>query len=306
MSYSKLLAVDFGKTGLSPSYWLQNADWTNNGLEITAGIVEKGTTGIYQTSTLAVIPDGFVGGVLWNSKEVSPIYVYESINPGVDEYTDAKITSRPTATTINTTLETSHGEGSWQQSLGGIGANTVTITLTETGGTPKIPSASVEVKNSAGDTLLATSLTDSNGIATFSLDNGTYKVYNSKLGSYSFVNPQTLVVSGTTNQSYIGTPISVSAPAQANTCRMFIWAKNPDTTLMTTLVGDVTIIALPYEYSGAFYKNTTISFIKHNDGYWYVDIVYGATIIIDIVSLGIKIKTVVPSQTTKDISELNL
>jgi len=286
---------------LSPSYQLKNQDGTDNGSEITAGIVEIGY-GYYQA--LASIPDDHTGGILWSSKETTPKYAYQEINPGIDEYTDAKITSRPTATAIDTTLTTSHGSGSWQQSLSGIGANTVTITLTETGGTPKIPSASVEVKNSGGDTLLATALTDSNGQVVFSLDDATYKVYNTKLGSYSFTNPQTLVVSGTTNQSYIGTPISVSAPAQANTCRMFMWAKNPDTTLMTTLSGNITIVDLPYEYSGAFYKNSTIDFTKHDDGYWYVDVVYGATIIIDIVSLGIKIQTIVPSQATKDIGEL--
>lgn len=282
MAYNLLLGVSFGstKTGLTTvGYQLKNANGTNNGTRVTTGIYEIGS-GYYQA--VVSIPDGLVGGILWDTGEGTPKYVYGTINPGLDEYTDAKISS-----------------------IGaGTGTNTVTITLTETGGTPVIPSAAVAIKNQANDTLLATGTTDANGQVVFMLDDGTYSVDKQKLGSYSFTNPETLVVSGNTNQSYIGTPISVSAPAQPDTCRMFIWARNPDGTLMATLTGNIKITALPYEYVSAFYKGEEINFTKHNDGYWYADIVYSATVEIYISALGIRINTTVPAQTTKDISEL--
>lgn len=302
MPYNLVLAVGFGstKTGLLPGYQLKNANGSNNGSRITAGVIEIGS-GYYQSNVS--IPDGHTGGILWDSGEGTPKYVYQEINPGMDERTDVKISSRPTAAEIDSTLTASHGAGSWQSSTGGTGTNTVIITLTETGGTPKIVGALVAVKNNTDDTLLASLTTDVDGKAVFLLDNGTYKVYNTKLGSYSFTNPQTLVVSGNTNASHIGTPISVSAPAQPNTCRLFIWARNPDGTLMTALTGNIRITALPYKYSGAAHKGDEINFTKHNDGYWYVDVVYGATGAIYIPALGINTSQTVPSQTTKDIGD---
>jgi hypothetical protein len=85
---------------------------------------------------------------------------------------------------------------------------------------------------------------------------------------------------------------------------MFIWARNADGTLMTTLNGNIRVVTLPYKYSGSAYEGEEASFTKHNDGYWYADIVYGATVEIYVSVLGIRISTTVPSQTTKDISEL--
>lgn len=103
--------------------------------------------------------------------------------------------------------------------------------------------------------------------------------------------------------NYIINPVDVTAPAQPNTCRMFIWARNPDGTLMTSLTGNIKITALPYKYSGAAHKGDEISFTKHADGYWYVDTVYGATVSIYIPALGINTSQTVPSQTTKDIGD---
>jgi hypothetical protein len=283
MAYNLLLGVSFGstKTGLATvGYQLKNADGTNNGTRVTTGIYEIGA-GYYQTTVS--IPDGHIGGILWDTGEGTPKYVYDTINPGLDEYTDAKISSRAVGV--------------------GAGTNTVTIILTETGGSPVIPGATVTVKNQAGDTILAIDITDANGQTSFMLDDGTYSVYSSLRG-YTFTLPETLVVSGNTNQSYIGIPISVSTPAQPNTCRMFIWARNPDGTLMAALNGNIRIVTLPYKYSGSAYEGEEISFTKHNDGYWYADIVYSATVEIYISALGIRINTTVPAQTTKDISEL--
>lgn len=386
MAYSLLLAVGFGstKTGLTTvGYQLKNADGTNNGTRISGASIKEIGAGYYQATVS--IPDGHTGGILWDTGEGTPKYVYQDINPGIDENTDAKVTTRlatsgytapdntsisaiktvtdkflfdasnfvksvqqgavdilqtaadkvwssttrtltsfgtlisdiwsnvtrtltsgaaPSVQDIDTALTASHGTGSWQTGLGGTGTNTVTITLTEAGGTPKIPGATVSVKNQVGDTLLATGTTDSNGQVQFMLNDGTYSVYKQKLGSYSFTNPETLIVSGNTNQTYIGTPISVSAPAQPNTCRMFIWARNPDGTLMTSLTGNIKIVALPYKYSGAAHKGDEISFTKHNDGYWYADIVYGATVNIYVPACGINLSSkTVPSQTTKDIGD---
>ena len=319
MAYTLVLAVGFGSTkiGLTTvGYQLKNADGTNNGTRVSGASIKEIGSGYYQTSVS--IPDGHTGGILWDTGEGTPKYAYQEINPNTGEYVDARVTTRASQTSLNAIPTNPTLQTVWTDTKAGYldvavssmavgmgtGINTVTITLTETGGTPKIVGATVSVKNQAGDTLLATGTTNSNGQVQFMLDNGTYSVYKQKLGSHSFTNPETLVVSGNTNQSYIGTPISMSAPAQPNTSRMFIWARNPDGTLMTALTGNIKIAALPYKYSGAAHKGDEISFTKHADGYWYVDVVYGATVDIYIPALGIKVNTTVPSQTTKDIGGL--
>lgn len=304
MAYTLVLAVGFGSTkaGLTTvGYQLKNADGTNNGTRVSGATIKEIGSGYYQATVS--IPDGHSGGILWDTGEGTPKYSYQEINPNTGEYVDAKMTSRPTASAIDTTLTASHGSGSWQTGVGtGSGTNTVTVTLQEALGTPKIPNATVAVKNQAGDTLLATGTTDSNGQVQFLLDNGTYTIYKQKLGSYSFTNPETLVVSGNTNASYIGTPISVSAPTQANTCRIFIWAKNPNETLMTSLEGTAKVVVLPFKYNGSLYRGASIAFQKHNDGYWYIDIVYGVTVDIHIREIDFEKRNyTVPSVPTQDL-----
>jgi hypothetical protein len=187
----------------------------------------------------------------------------------------------------------------------GTGTNTVTITLTESGGTPKIPSALVVIKDTGDTTVLAQGTTDANGDIIFMISDGTYNVHKTKLGSYSFINPETLTVSGNTAQSYIGTPISVSAPATPNTSRLFIWVRNPDSTLVVAgLIGHAQITTLPFKASGSAFEDDRPAFVVHADGYWYVDVVYGATIEIYIPTLNLRLSTTVLAQTTFDIETL--
>lgn len=275
--YQATFAVRFDsdKTGLSTvGYQLKNLDGTSNGTRVTAGIVEVGA-GWYQKPFLS-LTDSSQLGILWDTGEGTPSYNYDVVNPGdMSRYNGV-----------------------------GIGANLVTITLTETGGTPVIPSAIVKVNDSGDSTLLVQAVTDSNGIVKFMLDNGTYKIHKQKQGSHSFTNPETLTVNGVTTSSYIGTPIIVSGSSVPDTCRMYIWARSGSGALLTSLTGNIRIVTTPYEYSSTFYKGEEVSFTKHADGYWYVDVVYGASINIYIPVLGINVNTTSPSQSTVDISTL--
>lgn len=217
----------------------------------------------------------------------------------------------PTVQQIDTQLTSTHGAGSWQSSTGGTGTNTVTITLTETGGVIKIPGATVSIKNQAGDTLLATGTTDANGQVQFMLNDGTYSVYKQKLGSYSFTNPETLTVSGNTSASYIGTPISVSAPASPDICKLYIYAYNTDGTVISSgLIGSIRIKTPPYSVSTLNYEGEEIALQYDVAGLcWYANMPKGATVIVNIFAFGYQGKEAVvpnvPTQLIKDLTWLN-
>ncbi len=123
---------------------------------------------------------------------------------------NASVASRSSHTTgdINTALSAAHGAGAWG---GSVGANDVTITVVDQDTDP-LPDATVAVLNSDESVVLWTDVTDSNGQAGGTLDNGSYKVRIRKAG-YSFTTPLTLTVSGDTEQQYAGTAVSPSAPA---------------------------------------------------------------------------------------------
>jgi hypothetical protein len=93
MSYTAYKRVQFGagKAALATvGYQLFNADGTANGSRITAGVAERPAgTGSYAATV--TFPDAFTGEIRWDTGETpTPAYASEEINPGSDEYTDAK------------------------------------------------------------------------------------------------------------------------------------------------------------------------------------------------------------------------
>jgi hypothetical protein len=95
MSFSRYRTADFGrsKAGLATvGYTLQG------GTRTAAGVAQVGTaTGIYGATI--TFPDGYTGYILWDSGETTPVYVAGAINPGSDEYEDAKVSSASGSTT---------------------------------------------------------------------------------------------------------------------------------------------------------------------------------------------------------------
>ena len=125
----------------------------------------------------------------------------------------------PTAAEVDTELAGVHGSGSWEGKEGaGSGASVVTLTVRDSVTLIGIPDVIVQVFNAALTTLLRWGLTDTNGQIVFNLDDGTYKIMLRKHGSYSFSNPETLVVSGPTTDTYDGVAFSPSAPPSPETC----------------------------------------------------------------------------------------
>jgi hypothetical protein len=91
------------------------------------------------------------------------------------------------------------------------GANVVTITAQEIGGTP-IPDVSIFIFNSAETIKLKSGMTDVDGHLAVALNDGSYKIRLGK-AMVNFTVPETLTVAGTTAKTCVGVPVSVTAPS---------------------------------------------------------------------------------------------
>lgn len=139
-----------------------------------------------------------------------------------------------------------------------VGANSVTLTIEETD-TTAIANAEVQLLNTAQTIILDTKTTDVNGQVVFSADDGSYKVRLSKAQT-TFTVPETLTVSGTTTQTYNGTPLTIASGAGAGECELSIFASSQRPTIaLASLAGTAQIVSLPSEISGVFYPGKKIN-----------------------------------------------
>lgn len=139
-----------------------------------------------------------------------------------------------------------------------VGANVVTITIEETD-TTAIVGAQVQLFNAAQTVVLDTKTTNSSGIVVFSADNGSYKIVIHKPQT-SFTVPEDLTVSGTTAQTYNGTPIVITPAVGAGECIVSIFSSAQDpSTFLTSLAGTATIKQLPTLISGEYFPNSKIA-----------------------------------------------
>ena len=103
--------------------------------------------------------------------------------------------SAPTVEEIDAYLSAEHGAGSWESGGTGGGARSVTATVND--GAAALESARVRFTKGAESYVTST---NASGVATFSLDDGTWTVTIS-LAGYTFT-PTTMVVNGTEAQTY--------------------------------------------------------------------------------------------------------
>lgn len=177
----------------------------------------------------------------------------------------------PTVGQIDTQLSGIHGGGSWEDVGGGSGANAVDITAEDDVTSNPIPSVQIQVRNNAESVLLGAGVTDVNGKAGFLLDDGTYKVRLRKLGSYTFSNPETLVVVGATAQTYQGTAFSPSAAPTPETC--VVYGYTHDTGDLPISVDVVADLVEPKKFTTGgvqIIKGAKTVSSALADGYWEV------------------------------------
>lgn len=121
------------------------------------------------------------------------------------------------------------------------GGNIVNITCQDENSN-KLYLSRLTIKNSAQTSTIALSETDINGIATFGLVDGSYKIIVSSKPGYNPTNPYTLTVRGTTNLTIIIPTISYNAPMDGVTLatlvdRMRIYIDDKGTNVSQGVIG---------------------------------------------------------------------
>lgn len=188
--------------------------------------------------------------------------------------------------------------------LTGDGDNLVTLTIEEVDTTP-IPDVKISIMNSDSTVLLATGISDSNGDASFSLDDGTYKVLLRRIG-WTFTVPETLVVDESPEtDTYNGTEISVGDPPVADVCRMYEYCVDQVGDPLASITCWAAITDRPYDDGeGMFETQEVVGTYDSGTGLVYWDIVRGATVTIKIDEIGLYKKYTVPDQATARLGDL--
>lgn len=224
----------------------------------------------------------------------------------------SQITTIPTAAAIDTQLSGTHGAGTWEDKAGpGEGANVVTLTVEDDTTSSPVPAVQIQVRNSDETVLLAMQETDVSGEAGFLLDDGTYKVRLRKLGSYAFSNPETLVVSGMTTQTYQGTAFSPSAPPSPETCVLSGTTHDAQTQPVSVEVLAELVESRNFTGSGIqVIKGPVSAWTRIEDGYWEMILTrsveyIGAAVVYSIHVNGISMgEYLIPDQANVDFADL--
>jgi len=192
----------------------------------------------------------------------------------------------------------------------GSGANQVIITTKQTSDSTPIAGVQVQVLNYEQSATLGLLTTNPSGQATFALDNATYKVRMFKPG-WQFNVPESLVVSGNTNQTYYAEVFSPGSPPSADLCRVYGWIKDLKGEPIVGATVEAKISSSPLRYQtvliSPYYKTTSTD----SDGYWYLDLYpnskltpsdtqYDFTIYIPYGTV-LKLKTAIPGQSSWEL-----
>ena len=158
------------------------------------------------------------------------------------------------------------------------GSSSVTITVDD--GTDPVPDVDVEVWNEGETAFITWSTTDVNGQAVFSLDDATYSMRLRKAG-YSFTVPETLVVSGDTEETFSGETVNIGVPASSEACRVYeyCFAQDGVTPLTSLTTATAEIYTLPYDAADKLHAKTAVTGTYSSvTGLVYWDIAQGATV----------------------------
>lgn len=180
------------------------------------------------------------------------------------------------------------------------GSSMVTITV-QTGSLVPVPGVSVSIFDATNTALQITGATDPSGKLTVALDDATYKVRLVKAG-YTFTAPETMVVSGTTTDTFTATAWAPSAPSAVDLCVVYGWIANgsgvalPDVRLRARVV-------TPDDQAGLQLTDAIISATTSALGYFEMELVRGATVRLHCAEAGIDYDRVVPNAESQDISD---
>jgi len=197
------------------------------------------------------------------------------------------------------------GDVAWITGGSGSGANQVDLTIEVAVGPVPIPDVKISVMNSDSTVLIATGTSDTNGEATFALDDGTYKILLSRIG-FTFTVPETLVVDESPETAtYNGTQVSVGSPPSADACRMYEYCVDQDGDALSSVTSYCAITDRPYDDGAGAYETQKVpGTYDSGTGLLYWDIVKGAIVTVEIKEIGLYKKYTVPDQANARLGDL--
>ena len=154
----------------------------------------------------------------------------------------------------------------------GSGAYSFTLITFDSSNSQVIPQVSLAVRNVSQTSLVASSRTDTEGAATFNLDNDSFVVVATAPG-YSFDTYDTIIVSGAGSDTIFGDQFDPGAPAAPQLCRVygFLFDINgqPEEGASVTahLPSGVT------QYSVVIVSPYSVSTTTNSNGYFFLDLI---------------------------------
>lgn len=199
-----------------------------------------------------------------------------------------------------TVLDIDEFKADVSQLTGIAGINATTITVND--GTNPVDGVQLAIYNSDNTIFITSATTNSSGIATVYLDDGSYKVRISKAG-YGFTNPESLTVSSVTTDTYSGDAVVTES---AESCRLYEYCFSQDgITPLTSVTSLATIRSLPYDYDNKLHSvDGVIGTYDATSGFLYWDIVRGCRVLVTITELGISSYVDIPDASTARIANL--
>ena len=188
----------------------------------------------------------------------------------------------------------------------GSGLRAITIQIYETGTTDAIGDTLVSIVS--GGTVYAYGMTGLTGQLAVNLDDGSYDIRLRRANVY-FSGSETLTVSGDGTHIYYGTIPSVPTPTLPSDCYLYedLRGINGDTIVSEDdMIAKVTIVALPYDYSGYLWTGQTIAMnYDENSGRAFIEIVRLATVKLEIPTHGVKAIKTIPDSASARWSDIS-
>lgn len=183
------------------------------------------------------------------------------------------------------------------------GVNSVLITVDD--GVNPILGVDVAVYDSTNAVYITGGKSNSSGQLTLYLDDGTYSVRLRKVG-VDFTNPETLTVSGDTEETFSGETVSVGVPADSDTCRVYEYCYNQaGTNPLSSVTAYATIESYPYDYDGKLHYSLKVAgTYDSTTGLVYWDIVVGCVVLFKITELGMNYRKTIPDEASARISSI--
>lgn len=198
-----------------------------------------------------------------------------------------------------------HGDTAWAATEGS-GVNTVTLTFTDTNGAV-LASTKITVEGTG-----ITGTTNSLGVVTFYLDDGTYTFINSSTATHEGEENE-VVVSGDTTEAITITAKTFSEPAEADYCRVHVYAKEENGDIPSSGTFSLDRVHEPAT-TGTGMGTVTIvlgdnSMALDATGHAYLDILQGAKVDLSLTTHGRKTaltkrKKTVPAQSAVSWEDL--